>query len=435
MKTATIDRRDHPRRKADRSENRLGTMTILHRPVAVIVLVLGVVFLWVVFALPVEAKTRLDLPSPLSGPGVPVVKRSQEKKIERAWRELAAGNLIESDKRVQRARDAAAGQLLRFQIKLIDGKSDVVDELVSFCESYPDYAAAWLTLSIAAEDSGLEITALAAARRSALIWSDPPWGARAADLERRWVDDRIAKAERLLENGDSSAAMAELQAAKAVDPQGNDSALLEAKILISNDQLDQAQDRLADIATLPDALLLQGQIGEERGDWQDAMESYSSLPEDYPGRDVALNRAQTLWRMTLLPNYARAAMATENLTRGDLAVVLVSVLPRLETMAGGAVPVMSDIVDQPGQREIITVVRLGIMTADRRDHLFYPESEADLETVRQAVHKSRSLLGLPTPEWCTDRDVIGSGCLFIPSPTGGESVIDAVLDQTSGATP
>ncbi len=408
-------------------------MTILRRPVAVIVL--GVVLSWAVFVPPVEAKTRLDLPSPLSGPGVPAVKRSQEKKIERAWRELAAGDLIESDKRVQRARDVAAGQLLKYQIQLIDGKSDVVDELVSFCGSYPDYAAAWLTLSIAAEDSGLEAIALDAARRSALIWSDPPWGERAADLERRWVDDRIAKAERLLENGDSSAAMAELQAAKAVDPQRSDSALLEAKILISNDQLDEAQDRLADIATLPEALLLQGQIGEERGDWQYAMESYSSLPEDYPGRDVALNRAQTLWRMTLLPKYARAAMATENLTRGDLAVVLVSVLPRLETMVGGAVPVMSDIVDQPGQREIITVVRLGIMTADRRDHLFYPESEADLETVRQAVHKSRSLLGLPTPEWCTDRDVIGSGCLFIPSPTSGGSVIDAVLDQTSGATP
>ena len=66
-------------------------------------------------------------------------------------------------------------------------------------------------------------------------------------------------------------------------------------------------------------------------------------------------------------------MVAEDLTRGDLAVVLVSVLPRLETLPGGAVPVMSDIVDHPGQREIITVVRLGIMNADRRGHLFYPD--------------------------------------------------------------
>ncbi len=306
---------------------------------------------------------------------------------------------------------------------------------MSFCESYPDYAAAWLTLSIAAEDLGRESMALDAARRSALMWTAPPWGERAADLERRWIDDRIANAERLLEDGDLGAAMAELQAAKAIDPQRGDSALLEAKIYFANGQLDEAQALLADISTLPEAVLLQGQIGEERGDWQSAMESYSSLPEDYPGRRVALDRAQTRWRMTLLPDYARAAMVAENLTRSDLAVVLVSVLPRLETMTGGAVPVMSDIVDQPGQREIITVVRLGIMTADRRGHLFYPESEADLETVRQAIHKARSLLGLPTPGWCTDRDVLGSDCISIPSPTGGGSVANAVLDQTSGATP
>jgi tetratricopeptide (TPR) repeat protein len=277
--------------------------------------------------------------------------------------------------------------------------------------------------------------ALDAARRGARLWPTPPWGERAAALEQRWVDDRIANAERLFEGGDSGAAMTDLQAAKAIDPERSDSALLEAKIYFSGGQLDKAEARLIDISTLPEAVLLQGQIGENRGDWQSAMESYSSLPEDYPGRSESLERAQTRWRMTLLPDYARVAMATENLTRVDLAVVLVSVLPRLETMPGGAVPVMSDIVDQPGQREIITVVRLGIMTADRRGHRFNPDSEANLETVRQAVHKSRSLLGLPTPKWCTDRDVLGSGCVSIPSPPSGGSVVNAVLDPTSGATP
>lgn len=405
------------------------------RPVALGAVVLGLLFSSAVFSPSLGAENRLDLPSPLSGPGVPVVKKSQQKKIDRAWRDLAAGDLIGSYNRVQRAADAAPGQLLKYQIRLIGGKDDIVDELASFCGSYPDYAAAWLTLSIAAEGSGLESVALDAARRSALIWPTPPWGQRAADLERRWIDERIANAERFLEDGDSTAAMSELESAKALDPERSDTALLEAKIYISNGQLDQAEARLADISTLPEAALLQGWIGEERGDWQSAMESYSSLPEDHPGRDVALIRAQTRWRMTLLPNYARAAMASENLSRGDLAVVLVSVLPRLETMPGGAVPVMSDIVDQPGQREIITVVRLGIMTADRLGHLFYPESEADVETVRQAVVKSRSLLGLPTPKWCSERDVIGSDCISIPSPASGGSVVDAVLDQTSGATP
>ncbi len=435
METTAIDHHDPTWRAADHDQKRFGAMTTLRRPSAVIAVILGVAFSWAVSSPSLEAETRLDLPSPLSGPGVPKVKKSQRKKIDRAWRELLAGDLVESFKRAQRAANAAPSQLLKYQIQVIKGENDTIDELVSFCESYPEYAAAWMTLSVAAENSGLEVMALDAARRGARLWPTPPWGERAAVLERRWVDDRIANAERLFEGGDSGAAMTDLQAAKAIDPERSDSALLEAKIYFSGGQLDKAEARLIDISMLPEAVLLQGQIGENRGDWQSAMESYSSLPEDYPGRSESLERAQTRWRMTLLPDYARVAMATENLTRVDLAVVLVSVLPRLETMPGGAVPVMSDIVDQPGQREIITVVRLGIMTADRRGHRFNPDSEANLETVRQAVHKSRSLLGLPTPKWCTDRDVLGSGCVSIPSPPSGGSVVNAVLDPTSGATP
>ena len=94
MKTAAIDRHDPMCRAADRDEYRLGTMTILRRPVAVIAVALGVAVSWAVSIPLVEAKTRLDLPSPLSGPGVPEVKKSQQRKIERGWQELVAGDLI-----------------------------------------------------------------------------------------------------------------------------------------------------------------------------------------------------------------------------------------------------------------------------------------------------------------------------------------------------
>lgn len=435
MTAAEIDHHRPPHSAAALVENRLGTMTTRHRPTAFLIVVVGLV-LWCTWSDPaIAAEARFDLPSPLAGPGVPEVKKSQRKKIDRGWRELAAGNLRESRKRSERAADSAPNRLLRFQIRIVEEKADAIDELGAFCKGHPEYAAAWMTLSFAAEHSGDESTALDAARRGARLWPDPPWGARAADLERRWIDDRIAHAERLFDAGDNPAALAELDAASALDPERGDSALLEARIHFSDDELGEAEARLADISELPEAMLLLGQIAEKRGNWQSAMEIYSSLPDGYTGRIEALDRAQTYWRMTLLPNYARAAMESENLTRGDLAVILVSVLPRLETMPGGGVPVMSDIVDHPGQREIITIVRLGIMTADRRGHLFYPDTEADMETVRQAVHKSRSLLGLSDPRFCTHPDVLVSDCISIPSPASGGSVVNAVLDPTSGATP
>ena len=399
--------------------------------------VLAAVLSAIVLAQPIAADTggRLDLPSPLAGPGVTPIKKAQRKKIERGWRELLAGDPAESLKRAIRAGEVAPAGLLLLQIHLTQGETGTTDRLAAFCEKHPEYAAAWITLSVAAEAVGSEVLALAAARRGAELWPEPPWGDRAADIYRRWVDDRVAEARKLFDSGDFSAALDELEAVDALDPERSDALLLTAEIFVADGRIDVAEGLLERFPDDPDAQFLAGEIAERRGDWQSAMENYSSLPTDYPGRNAALERAQIRWRLALLPRYARASMTAEELTRGDLAVVLVSVLPRLETLPGGVVPVMSDIVDYPGQREIITVVRLGIMDADRRGHLFYPDLPVTMGTVREATQRSRALLGRPAPVWCTQGDVVGSGCTSIPSPPSGGAVINAVLDSMSGAGP
>jgi len=116
-----------------------------------------------------------------------------------------------------------------------------------------------------------------------------------------------------------------------------------------------------------------------------------------------------------------------------VAVVLVSLQPRLTTFPGGSVPVMSDIVDHPGHREIITAVRLGIMSIDHREHRFNPDAAADEATVREAIERTRALVGLPAPVWCDDPAVLGSACTPIASPPSGGLVARAVLEPTSGA--
>ncbi len=377
----------------------------------------------------------IDLPSPLAGPGVPAIKKSQMKKIDRGWRELAAGDLSESRNRAEKAGDVPPAQLLGYQIQLVEGTLGTIDELGGFCDRQPGYAAAWITFSVAAELAGSELAALEAARRGAELWPDPPWGDREAELTRRWVDDRIAAAKALFDAGDPDSALARLAAANTLQPNRPDAVLLAAEIFVSKGQLDRAESLVDSIPDDPDAQALGGRIAAARGDWQSAMDHYSSLPDGYPGKHDALAQAQTRWRLTLLPAYARSSMAADELTRGDLAVVLVSVLPRLETLQGGEVPVMSDIVDYPGQREIIIVVRLGIMDADRRGHLFYPERLARVDTVRTAIQRSRVLLGRSPLEWCAEENMVGSGCTSIPSPPSGGAVINAVLDSMSGVGP
>ena len=406
-------------------------MTDLHTPRAILAITIAAAVSCASF--PLEAGTDEQFPSPVSGPGVEAIKKSQRKKIQRGWEEVIAGDLRAGRKRVARLGRLVPAQLLEYQIRLTEGGEDITDDLAAFCQEKPDYAAAWVTLSIAAERAGSELVALRAARRAGELWTASPWGDRAADLEQRWIRDRIEEAERLFGTGDLAAAMTELDAVRALDPQNRQPILLTAKIALANDQIDRAVELLSELPDDPDARFLEGKIAESRQNWQSAMDSYSSLPEDYPERGSALQRAQIRWRLTLLPNYARQSMESDRITRGDLAVILVSIQPRLETLQGGPVPVMSDIVDYPGQREIITVVRLGIMNADRRGHLFYPDGEAALETIRGAIQRSRSLLGLPAPVWCEKSDVVGSACISMPSPTSGGSIVEAVLDVVSGA--
>jgi tetratricopeptide (TPR) repeat protein len=379
------------------------------------------------------AADQIAPPSPLTGPGVVEPAKGERKKIDRAWRELTAGDIADSRRRLGRAGSSTPARLLGLQIDLAEGGLETLDELVELCQRHPDYAAAWLTLSIAAERAGAEATAVDAARVGAELWPDSPWRSRPDELRRRWVDDRIARAAELLAEGRPDEALAELDAARVIGPAGPDADLVRARVLIATGREAEADAILAELPDVDEASLLRATIAEERGNWQTAMEAYASLPADHPSRAAGLERAQWRWRLTLLPTYARRAMEADQVNRGDLAVILVAVHPRLATLPGGPVPVMSDIVDHPGQREILIAVRLGIVRPDLREHRFYPDLDADSRTVREAVERTRALVGLTAPVWCSDPGMLGSSCTTIPEPPSGEAVVAAVAGATPGA--
>jgi tetratricopeptide (TPR) repeat protein len=374
-------------------------------------------------------------PSPLEGPGVGELKRSQSRKIERSHREMLEGDLDKSVKLAGRAGPEPAARLALLQIAAIGRAPSALDELVDLCRERPGYAAAWITLSQVAEQSGHEDIALSAARRGADLWPEPTWTERVDSLERGWIDDRIARADRLVGAGEIDAALADIERALALDRERVDALLVKAEALHAGDRIDECLAVLDALGDEPKALLLRGRIAEERERWQEAMEAYSELPADHPERSQRLERAQIRWRMTMLPPYTKDAMSSAELTRGELASVLVATEPRLEALPGGSVPVMSDIVDQRGQREIITVVRLGVMTADEREHSFHPDRKVDASAARRAVDRARALVGLPAVHWCDGPDVIGSGCTPMPSPPSGGAVVDAMLEGVSGAGP
>jgi tetratricopeptide (TPR) repeat protein len=384
---------------------------------------------------PVQTAVDLDFPSPMSGPGVGVLTKTQSRHIDHGWRALASGDVVEAEARAQRAGQIPPAQLLAYQVMLTEGEVDVTGELEAFCGANREFAAAWITLSVAAERTGSEATALSAARHGASLWDAEPWSRRADDLYQRWVTDRIQRSRELFEQGEFEAAMDELGNAQELDADRTDIHFLEAEILVASGRLDEAEEILGSLPNDPETLLLRGHIAERKGDWQRAMDSYSDLPPGHPDRAAALERAQIRWRLSVLPAYAQRSLNAAELTRADLAVALVSVQPRLETLPGGDVPVISDIVDHPGQREIVTVVRLGIMTSDRRAHRFHPDRPVDADAVRESIERSSGLLGLPNPTWCGDNAGRSANCYSIPSPPSGEAVVGIVLAQASGGGP
>jgi tetratricopeptide (TPR) repeat protein len=374
-----------------------------------------------------------SLPSPLVGPGVGELKRAQERKIERSHRERLDGNLEKSEKLARRAGSSAPARLALLQLAVTRGDPSAMEELADLCSEHPGYAAAWITLSRLAEQAGDESLALEAARRTARIWPEPRWQTRVSSLERRWIDDRITEAERLSADGRTADALAELDRVAELAPERTDARLVEADVLYTAGRTAECLAVLETLADEPEAVALRARIAEDRRDWQTAMEFYSSLPDAHPDKRTALERVQILWRMTMLPPHSQTALASTSLTRGQLAAALVAAEPRLEALPGGDVPVMSDIVDDPGQREIITVVRLGLMAADQREHRFWPDRPVDADAVRTVVDRARVMVGLPPLTWCEGDDVVGSDCTPMTSPPTGGAVVNAILTGGSGS--
>jgi hypothetical protein len=156
------------------------------------------------------------------------------------------------------------------------------------------------------------------------------------------------------------------------------------------------------------------------------MNLYQKLPDGDPVKASGLREAMIRWRLSVMPDYVQEALHSDTLDREQLAVVLVSLAPKLETLPGGEVPLLSDIMKLPSQREIVAAVRLGLLEADRVEHLFLPHRQASAIEARAAIGRLGSLLSLDSPRWCSISD---SPCTELDEPISGDAVSSIVIDM------
>jgi hypothetical protein len=129
-----------------------------------------------------------------------------------------------------------------------------------------------------------------------------------------------------------------------------------------------------------------------------------------------------------MPDYVKSALASSELTRSELAVLLLALAPQLEGIGGSAVPLLSDIVDLPSYREILTAVRLQLIEPDPLERRFFPERTTKPADIRYALDGLCHLLGLPAPAWCEPEVVLISECVEIANPVTGKDVAELILE-------
>lgn len=381
------------------------------------------------------AAVRLDLPGPLDGPGHPELRRRDAKRIEKATNELGAGDLAAATRASGKADDSPARRLIDLQIRMAGTDEPPIEDLQRLCGDQPDYAAAWVTLAQAAEQSGAEAIALAAARRGGELWPDSRWAAVAGDLEQRWITTRVSEARSLAEAGRPGAGLELVDAALALAPEDHETQLTKADLLVDLDRFDDAELVLRAMGDDPAAMMRRARLAEGRGDLAAAMALYGAVPAGYSDRDANLRRVQLAWRRQNLPITVQEALASTALTRAQLAEVLVGLVPEANALGGGQVPLLSDIVELPSQREILTAVRIGLMNVDLVEHLFHPERMVEPAEVRYALDRLNGLLDRRPPPWCDDGESNSSDCVELTSPVSGAEVADIVLRTSRGEAP
>jgi len=254
-------------------------------------------------------------------------------------------------------------------------------------------------------------------------------------LRQRWIAGRVIEARELAAAGQPEAAIGLLDAALALTPSDHDALFAKTDVLVDLERTDEADSILVAMGSDPEVTIRRAHIAEGRGNLTAAMALYSAMPPGDPERDQALQRVQLEWRRQNLPAYVQNALVSDDLTRADLAALLVGLVPEANAIGGGQVPVLSDIVELPSQLEILTAVRIGLLQADRSEHLFHPTRAVDPNETRHAIDRLCSLLGRRQPDWCENGASDADGCVKLIAPVSGPAVVDVVLEMAHGEAP
>jgi predicted Zn-dependent protease len=325
--------------------------------------------------LPVLIDPRLGFDGPSSDP--------VDRKFAAAWQKLAAGEVEAADKtfaalatKYPRYSPVVLGRAV---VALAKGQVDVAER---YLEKVADPGSSYFAAEAYRAEIALKRELTEDAYRNYERISQLP-GAPTIVTTRRevvadaWFEELLARA------GATESAterIALLEEAVAVRPRADSTRVELARALVSAQEWTRARTQVnvlldRGLVDNPDvqALIADLEVSEAR--YQDAIVRLERLASRYPGRGYEARLADVkmqYMRANLPPRYHRA-VASEGVTRADLAVLAYWHVSAIRFASISEPPIAVDIAGEPARDEIVKSLGLGLMSVDPATRAFGPE--------------------------------------------------------------
>lgn len=378
-------------------------------------------------AAPPGRPTRVPDPLP-PPPAARLLAEAEAKAIYRALAAAESGDAEGARRALVRApADHPAVVLAALEVRFLLGER-VGGEADHLAGAQGEYRQAQSFAAQALQAEGRLGEALAAARRVLHLGGDAGEVRRVRELESLVIGGALSLARAALIGGDPGQAIA--LATDALDHVPGAVSLLE--VLVRGYLLEgnvHAAARL--VPALPDdgeGLELKGRVAAAGGQWDVAADLFGRLPAGYPDRCALLQDARRRGRLAQAPPYVQRALASMNLSRAELAALVVWEVPALAERVRGTVTVFEDIVNLAERRDVVTVVRAGVMDGDTVTRKFSPQRRVRSSDLFEVAERLAAVMGRPRPAWCGEEG--RDSCLELPGVAVTGAVAAALLRQS-----
>lgn len=371
------------------------------------------------------------VPDPLvpAAPGG-VLAADQQAALRRAVAIAESGEFLRAEKELASLPgDHPAVRLATLEVVLLQGgaAAAAVEELTS---QYPSYPSAWGVLALASYREGDVRQAVGAAREAAELGLPGDWADRAARWEKALTDKLLSEGSALLQRGDAAGALGVANQVLELMPSATAARILATRAHLAMSEVKAAAMLVPGLPDTEEGIELKGQVAERLGQWDLAVDLYGRLPSSNPRKCELLRTAREQWRLVNAPPYLTRALGARALTRKGLAAILVWKAPELASQATGPTAVFEDIVNINERRDIITVVRSGVMAGDPVTRRFGAEQTVTPRELQAVLGRLAAVLGRRPLTWCEEDDA--RVCVAVPAAVDGATAAALTDDLVGG---